>query len=110
MGSNSGAGLSRLKEVTLSSMVIERVAVFDQAQRAWDRDHLANFMSRKKGIADFETSKPVFLINVMDRHNDWCVVGMAASEIAICCGSCSRPSDFGMWSAAYCCHRMVVRR
>src|ERR1700737_3211686 len=28
---------------------IERVAVFDEAQRAWDRDHLANFISRKKG-------------------------------------------------------------
>jgi hypothetical protein len=53
---------------------IERVAVFDEAQRAWDRDHLANFMSRKKGIADFDMSEPAFLISVMDRHDDWCVV------------------------------------
>jgi hypothetical protein len=53
---------------------IGRVAVFDEAQRAWDRDHLANFMSRKKGIADFDMSEPAFLISVMDRHDDWCVV------------------------------------
>lgn len=53
---------------------VERVAVFDEAQRAWDRDHLANFMSRKKGLSDFGLSEPAFLISVMDRHNDWCVV------------------------------------
>lgn len=57
-----------------SKAPIERVAVFDEAQRAWDRDHLANFMSRKKGIADFDMSEPAFLISVMDRHDDWCVV------------------------------------
>lgn len=57
-----------------SKAPIERVAVFDEAQRAWDRDHLANFMSRKKGLADFDMSEPAFLISVMDRHDDWCVV------------------------------------
>jgi DUF2075 family protein len=45
-----------------------------EAQRAWDRDHLANFMSRKKGIANFDMSEPAFLISVLDRHDDWCVV------------------------------------
>jgi hypothetical protein len=57
-----------------SNAPIERVAVFDEAQRAWDRDHLANFMSRKKGLADFDMSEPAFLVSVMDRHEDWCVV------------------------------------
>lgn len=52
----------------------ERVAVFDEAQRAWDQSHLANFMSRKKGLADFTMSEPEFLISVMDRHKDWCTV------------------------------------
>ena len=33
---------------------IEKVAIFDEAQRAWDRDHLSNFMTRKKGFANFE--------------------------------------------------------
>jgi len=57
-----------------SNAPIERVAVFDEAQRAWDRDHLANFMSRKKAIPNFDMSEPAFLISVMDRHADWCVV------------------------------------
>jgi hypothetical protein len=53
---------------------IERVAVFDEAQRAWDARHLANFMSQKRGRTNFQMSEPEFLINVMDRHNDWCTV------------------------------------
>lgn len=57
-----------------SEAPIEKVVVFDEAQRAWDRDHLANFMSRKKGITDFDMSEPEFLISVMDRHDDWCTV------------------------------------
>ena len=52
----------------------ERVAVFDEAQRAWDLDHLSNFMARKKGVPDFSMSEREFLISVMDRHKDWCVV------------------------------------
>jgi hypothetical protein len=60
--------------LTNSDAPIERVAVFDEAQRAWDRDHLANFMSRKKGVGDFDMSEPAFLVSVMDRHDDWCVV------------------------------------
>ena len=53
---------------------IERVAVFDEAQRAWDAKHLANFMSQKKGRTNFQMSEPEFLISVMDRHQDWCTV------------------------------------
>ena len=60
--------------LTSADAPIERVAVFDEAQRAWDRDHLANFMSRKKGLAEFDMSEPAFLVSVMDRHEDWCVV------------------------------------
>lgn len=57
-----------------SAAPIEHVAVFDEAQRAWDRSHLANFMSRKKGLTDFAMSEPEFLISVMDRQTDWCTV------------------------------------
>jgi hypothetical protein len=64
----------RDESLTTSNAPIERVAVFDEAQRAWDRDHLANFMSRKKGLPDFDMSEPAFLVSVMDRHKDWCVV------------------------------------
>ena len=57
-----------------SDAPVERVAVFDEAQRAWDANHLANFMKQKKGRADFKMSEPEFLISVMDRHDDWCTV------------------------------------
>ena len=33
----------------------------------------ANFM-RKRGYPDFEQSEPAFLLSVMDRHPNWCVV------------------------------------
>ena len=52
----------------------ERVAIFDEAQRAWTHDMIRNFMSTKKGIADFEYSEPEFLISTMDRHKDWAVI------------------------------------
>ncbi len=52
----------------------ERVVVFDEAQRAWDKAQTVKFMSQKKGIVDFDMSEPEFLIGVMDRHVDWCVV------------------------------------
>ena len=58
---------------------IERVAIFDEAQRAWDEANLTDFMKRKKGIPDFNQSEPEFLISIMDRHEDWaaivCLVG-----------------------------------
>ena len=53
---------------------IEHVAVFDEAQRAWDKIHAANFMARRKGVADFDMSEPEYLISVMDRHDDWCTI------------------------------------
>ena len=53
---------------------IEKVVVFDEAQRAWDKQHTVKFMKTKKGQMDFDASEPEFLIEVMDRHEDWCVV------------------------------------
>jgi hypothetical protein len=52
----------------------EHVALFDEAQRAWNREQTTSFMKRKKGIADFDISEPEFLISCMDRHPDWAVV------------------------------------
>ena len=54
--------------------LIERVAVFDEAQRAWTLEQTSRFMSRKKGIQGFEMSEPDFLISVLDRHKDWAIV------------------------------------
>jgi len=53
---------------------IEKVAVFDEAQRAWNREQTSDFMRRKKGRPNFDMSEPHFLISVMDRHEDWCVI------------------------------------
>jgi hypothetical protein len=53
---------------------IERVTLFDEAQRAWNKEQTAAFMQRKKGHANFEMSEPAFLISCMDRHKDWAVI------------------------------------
>ena len=50
----------------ISNPPIERVAVFDEAQRAWDSAHLAKFMAQKRGKADFDQSEPEFLMGIMD--------------------------------------------
>jgi len=52
----------------------EKVVVFDEAQRAWNIHQVSSFMKRKKGIEDFAMSEPEFLIDVMNRHKDWCTV------------------------------------
>jgi DUF2075 family protein len=52
----------------------EHVVIFDEAQRAWNLQQTASFMSRKKGRAGFSQSEPEFLISCMDRHKDWAVI------------------------------------
>jgi len=53
---------------------VEHVALFDEAQRAWNLNQTASFMRRKKGHANFAMSEPAFLISCMDRHDDWAVI------------------------------------
>jgi DUF2075 family protein len=57
-----------------SEAPIEKVVVFDEAQRAWNKKQTSNFMKRKKGQEDFNVSEPHFLIEVMNRHTDWCTI------------------------------------
>ena len=52
----------------------EKVVVFDEAQRAWNQHQTRKFMSQKRGQPDFNQSEPEFLIEVMNRHQDWCVI------------------------------------
>lgn len=52
----------------------EKIAIFDEAQRAWQREQVSGFMKRKKGIENFVMSEPEFLIDVMNRHEDWCAI------------------------------------
>ena len=57
-----------------SQAPIEKVVVFDEAQRAWNQHQTSKFMRQKRGQSDFNQSEPEFLIEVMNRHQDWCVV------------------------------------
>jgi hypothetical protein len=57
-----------------ASLPSEHVVVFDEAQRAWNHAMTADFMRKKRGQAGFDQSEPAFLLSVMDRHPDWCVV------------------------------------
>ncbi|MBX7041569.1 MAG: DUF2075 domain-containing protein [Ignavibacteria bacterium] len=52
----------------------DHVAIFDEAQRAWNQVQTANFMKRKKKRPNFALSEPEFLISCLDRHKDWSVI------------------------------------
>jgi hypothetical protein len=52
----------------------DHVAIFDEAQRAWDLTQTSNFMQKKKNRPNFSQSEPEFLISCLDRHKDWAVV------------------------------------
>lgn len=52
----------------------EKIVVFDEAQRAWNQHQTCKFMRQKRGRPDFNKSEPEFLIEVMNRHQDWCVI------------------------------------
>ena len=46
---------------------VEKIVVFDEAQRAWDAD-----CNRRKFKRDI--SEPNMLLEIMNRHQDWCVM------------------------------------
>lgn len=52
----------------------DHVAIFDEAQRAWNKEQTSNFMKRKKNVSNFCQSEPEFLISCLDRHKDWAVI------------------------------------
>ena len=60
--------------LTTNKPPIEKVVVFDEAQRAWNQKQTTSFMHRKKGQSNFNMSEPHFLIDVMNRHDDWCTI------------------------------------
>lgn len=65
--------------ISVDTLPVEKVAIFDEAQRAWDEQNLTDFMKKKKHIEDFNMSEPEFLISILNRHNDWatiiCLIG-----------------------------------
>lgn len=52
----------------------ENVVIFDEAQRAWNKEQASDFMARKRGLRDFNKSEPEFLISVMNRLPEWAVI------------------------------------
>jgi len=60
--------------LTSEQAPIEKIAIFDEAQRAWNADALSKFMRQKKGVPGFDMSEPDFLISIMNRHSDWTVI------------------------------------
>ena len=60
--------------VATAEAPVERVVVFDEAQRAWTKKQASRFMREKRGQSEFDMSEPQFLLSVMDRHQNWCVV------------------------------------
>ncbi len=52
----------------------DHVAIFDEAQRAWNKEQTVKFMKQRKGQNNFEYSEPEFLISCLDRHPDWAVI------------------------------------
>jgi hypothetical protein len=60
--------------VRTTSAPYDHVVIFDEAQRAWTQAKTADFMKRRKKIANFDRSEPDFLISYLDRHDTWAVV------------------------------------
>jgi hypothetical protein len=53
---------------------VDRIAIFDEAQRAWTQQELARWLKQKKHIANFPMSEPEFLIWSLDQHPGWSVI------------------------------------
>jgi len=60
--------------IDIEKVPAEHVAMFDEAQRAWNLEQTTRFMLRKKNTPGFSKSEPEFLISCLDRHKDWAVV------------------------------------
>ena len=58
----------------ISRAPLEHVAIFDEAQRAWNLEQTSSFMLRRKNTRGFNQSEPEFLISCMNRHTDWAVI------------------------------------
>jgi DUF2075 family protein len=57
----------------LNMIPLENVVIFDEAQRAWNKEKTKKFLNENNRI-DINQSEPEFLISIMNRHEDWCSV------------------------------------
>ena len=59
---------------------VEHVVIFDEAQRSWTHEHLANYLKRggtygnKLKVPNFPVSEAEFLIWSLDQRKDWAVI------------------------------------
>ena len=51
----------------------ERILIFDEAQRVWNKEKLMDWTSKKMKTT-LEVSEPHFLVDVMNRHEGWAVI------------------------------------
>ncbi len=63
-----------LKDAQAGYGEVENIAIFDEAQRSWDKEHIAAWLNRKKGFANFPMSEGEFLIWSLDQRKDWAVI------------------------------------
>ncbi len=63
-----------LKDKIAGYAEVENIAIFDEAQRSWDQEHISSWLKRKKGIQDFPMSEGEFLIWSLDQRKDWAVI------------------------------------
>lgn len=68
--------IHHFRDASLSSKEApsEKVTIFDEAQRAWTKEKATAFMKKKSPLSGFNTSEPEFLIEVMNRHKEWCTI------------------------------------
>ena len=53
---------------------VENIVIYDEAQRSWDKEHIASWLKSKKGFANFPMSEGEFLIWSLDQRPDWAVI------------------------------------
>ncbi|MBN1364894.1 MAG: DUF2075 domain-containing protein, partial [Syntrophaceae bacterium] len=55
---------------------VDHIIIFDEAQRAWNSEHLARWLKRRHAVESQKYSEPEIILEIMDRHRhpDWAVV------------------------------------
>ncbi|MDY5853213.1 MAG: DNA/RNA helicase domain-containing protein [Bacilli bacterium] len=59
--------------MSINEAPAEKILIFDEAQRVWNKEKLRDWTS-KKMKSTLDISEPHFLVDVMNRHNDWAVI------------------------------------
>jgi hypothetical protein len=49
----------------------ERIIIFDEAQRAWNKEQM---MKKSEKSERYTSSEPELIMDIMDRQKDWCVI------------------------------------